>query len=305
MSAPRSNTIELLRAAVQTGLSARGLPDRGAPAELAEAVGVLRSARSVVVTTGFCIPATMTGETDGPPGAAVLAAALARLGATVHVVTDRFSVDLVRACLSVRGAVTTDPGVSSDAAAAQVTVSEVPHIGARAWCCELIARVRPDGVVSVERPGAAADGRPYSMRGEDLSAVSANTDALFTEAKRLAIPTIAVGDGGNELGMGRIRDLVCAGVPRGQLISAETEADIVITARVSNWGAYAIIAALELAVEAPLIHSPADEAALLRAVAELGGVDGVSLRAEPTVDGLSLAVNRDLVELLGRIVGRR
>ncbi len=296
MSAPRSDTIELLRTAVQTGLSARGLPDRGAPAELAEAVGVLRSARSVVVTTGFCIPATMTGETDGPPGAAVLAAALARLGATVHVVTDRFSVELMRACLLVLGVNAGAPGV---------TLREVPHIGASAWCRELIARVRPDVVVSVERPGAAADGRPYSMRGEDLSTVSADTDALFTEAQRLAIPTIAVGDGGNELGMGRIRDLVRTGVPRGKLISAETVADIVITARVSNWGAYAIVAVLGLPAGPLLLHTPEQEEALLRAVADLGGVDGVSLRAEPTVDGLSLEANRDLVGRLGRIVGGR
>ncbi|TVR01100.1 MAG: DUF4392 domain-containing protein [Spirochaetaceae bacterium] len=288
-----ADTIELLRAAIQTGLSARGLPDRGAPAELAEAAAVLRSARSVVMTTGFCIPATMTGETDGPPGAAVLAAALARRGTTVHLVTDQFSVELVRACLSVLGV---------NAAAPGVTVSEVPYLDAQDWCRDLFVRVRPDVVVAVERPGAAADGRPYSMRGEVLSAVSADTDTLFTEAQRLAIPTIAVGDGGNELGMGRIRNLVLAGVPLGTLISAETVADIVVTARISNWGAYAIVALLGLPAGPPLLHTPEQEEALLRTVADLGGVDGVSLRAEPTVDGVSLEANRDLVGLLGRIV---
>ena len=291
MPAPSADTIQLLRAAIQTGLSSRGLPDHGAPAELAEAAAALRTAGSVVMATGFCIPATMTGESDGPPGAAVVAAALARLGIAVHVVTDRFSVGLVRACLSVLGVTT-------------VAVREVPHDGAGSWCRALIARVRPDVLVSVERPGAAADGRPYSMRGEDLSAVSADTDALFIEAQRLAIPTIAVGDGGNELGMGRIRSLVLAGVPRGELIGAKTAADIVITARVSNWGAYALVAAIGLMVGESLLHTPDDEEALLCVVAALGGVDGMSLRAEPTVDGLSLQANRDLVGQLGRIAAR-
>ena len=62
---------------------------------------------------------------------------------------------------------------------------------------------QPTLVISIERPGMAADGHYYNMRGENISARCASFDYFLTLAN---CPTIAIGDGGNEIGMGNVAD---------------------------------------------------------------------------------------------------
>ena len=64
---------------------------------------------------------------------------------------------------------------------------------------EALYREAPPGlVISIERPGMAADGRYYNMSGEDITAHGiAEPYLVFAPC-----PTIAIGDGGNEIGMG-------------------------------------------------------------------------------------------------------
>lgn len=54
---------------------------------------------------------------------------------------------------------------------------------------------------------------------------------------------LAIGDGGNELGMGKVIDAIRNNISKGELIGAVTPADYLITASVSNWGGYALAAA--------------------------------------------------------------
>ena len=54
-------------------------------------------------------------------------------------------------------------------------------------------------MISIECPGLAADGRYYNMRGEDITARCSFFDPFVTGAN---CATIAIGDGGNEIGMG-------------------------------------------------------------------------------------------------------
>ena len=56
-----------------------------------------------------------------------------------------------------------------------------------------------DWVMAIERCGLSADGRPRNMRGEDLQPYTAPLDQIFTAGPWR---TIAIGDGGNEVGMG-------------------------------------------------------------------------------------------------------
>ena len=67
-----------------------------------------------------------------------------------------------------------------------------------------LERLQPTAVISIERPGLAEDGRYYNMRGEDITARCAFFDPFLTLA---SCPTIAIGDGGNEIGMGSIVDV--------------------------------------------------------------------------------------------------
>ena len=96
--------------------------------------------------------------------------------------------------------------------------------------------------LSIERCGRSADGAPRNMRGEDISAFTTPLDELF-----LAGPwqRIAIGDGGNEIGMGSVpASVIGAHVAHGETIACVTPADHLIVAGVSNWGAYALIGAL-------------------------------------------------------------
>jgi hypothetical protein len=98
-----------------------------------------------------------------------------------------------------------------------------------------------------------------------------------------------IGDGGNEAGMGKVLAAVRAHVPRGALIACATPADALVAVGVSNWGAWAVIAAAEAAVRCGVAARGAGEADAATAAAvqeaearllgrgELGGGD----RARP------------------------
>jgi D-glutamate cyclase len=78
-----------------------------------------------------------------------------------------------------------------------------------------------------------------------------------------------------------------------------------LPAGVSNWGCYAIQAALAvITVKPDLLHTAAMERRLVEAAAKAGLVDGNTGNCEATVDGLSLEVHMGIVELLGATAQR-
>jgi hypothetical protein len=109
--------------------------------------------------------------------------------------------------------------------------------------------------------------------------------------------------------MGGVRALVEAHVPLGREIACVTPADNLIVAGVSNWGAWALVAAVEAAAAlwqggaapAPaLLPTAEEEAALERALAACGVGDGVTGQVEPpgSVDGMQADVHRSVLESL-------
>jgi hypothetical protein len=59
------------------------------------------------------------------------------------------------------------------------------------------------------------------------------------------IVTIGIGDGGNEVGMGKVYDrIVNSTVPNASTIACTISADHLLVCAVSNWGGYALAAAL-------------------------------------------------------------
>ena len=99
--------------------------------------------------------------------------------------------------------------------------------------------------------------------------------------------TIAVGDGGNELGFGKLKAELAARVTHGELIFCTTAADHVIPAGISNWGALALVAALSLLSGRLLLRPPEHEHAVLQALFAAGAVDGCTRRREISVDGVA------------------
>ena len=112
------------------------------------------------------------------------------------------------------------------------------------------------------------------------------------------VVTIGVGDGGNEIGMGNVRTRLRRLGPLMARIAAVVSTDHLVVSGVSNWGAYAIAAALGRLAEKPLLHTPEDERRLIEACVAAGAVDGLSRRREATVDALALDVHVAFVRLL-------
>lgn len=256
--------------------------------ELAAAAGVLARATSVGLITGFFVPRgdVAAPETDGPVGVALLAAALAACGLKVRIAVDGPCAGAVRAAVQVAGAVDVDE------------VADVAR-ATEAW-----RHAGIDCAISIERAGRSIDGKPRNMRGVDVSPWTLPLDDLFTGG---SWRRLAVGDGGNEIGMGKLaRELIAAEVPNGAAIASVTSCDHLIVAGVSNWGAYGLMAALAVvkpewrATVARFLTAERD-LAVTRAVVDAGGVDGVTARTEPTVDGFGADVHGPLIEDLRRI----
>jgi hypothetical protein len=240
---------------------------------LGAAAGIAGAARPRIgILTGFYIPAGVVpaAETDGPAGAALLALGFSRAGLACRVLTD----DLCRdACV---------------AALAGAGVGDVAVETGGDW-----GSGRFDWVIAIERCGRTADGTLRNMRGAAVAGVPLD-DAFVAGPWR----TVAIGDGGNEVGMGALPPgLIAEHVAFGETIACVTPTEHLIVAGVSHWGAYALLAALALlradwrdGLMAAL--DPAVDRAVVAALVDEGpAVDGVTLRREPTIDGLDMAAH--------------
>jgi hypothetical protein len=246
----------------------------------------------VLLTTGFMVGPGLP-ETDGPPGAACLGRALRALGADVTYVTDAAALPPLQASLKVLG----EP--------ASVLTFHVPHAAgggpepgaARDVARRLLAEYRPTHLVSIERPGRARDGQYRSARGQSLTEWNGPLDELFLAAPARTV-TIGIGDGGNEIGMGTVHARVARAGTVFRAIASVVAVRHLVVAGVSNWGAYGVVAELARLAGRPLLHTAEEEDAMVRACVDAGAVDGLTRRAEPTVDGLPLPAHVGMLELL-------
>jgi hypothetical protein len=145
------------------------------------------------------------------------------------------------------------------------------------------------------------------MKGINYSKDRARMDYLFIESHSRGIPTIGIGDGGNEIGMGVVKEAVRQSIPYGKEcqcpckggIACVTQTDILVTTTVSNWGCYGIVSALAIKLRNPqILHNGNREKALIYKSIDAGFVDGVTGMAEPTVDGMSSDIHSGIVEIL-------
>ena len=258
----------------------RGIAAFFQPGGALRAARALTGARSVLIVTGFIVADGMP-ETDGPPGAAVLGRALRQLGARVRYTTDAATLPTLFAALK-------SLGEPADAFA-------YPD-GARA-AGEVLARERPTHLVSIERPGRGRGGDYLNARGASVAEWNRPLDEMFLRRGRAV--TLAVGDGGNEIGMGNVRRALLREGALMARIASVVRVDHLVVAGVSNWGAYGIVAQLGRLTGRPLLHTAADERRLIEACVDAGAVDGITRRRERTVDGLPADTHAAIVALLG------
>ena len=263
----------------QRGLSSLAPADDLPPA----AASLLRGER-ILIVTGFCIRAAMIGENDGPPGALALADALHRLGKKVTLITDRHSAGLLAAAEPLFKTQDDDSPASSQPFPI-ISLPDAQRLADR-QIDEIVRTHRPTHVLAIERPGSALDGHRYSMRGERLDDIVPAADRLMPPAEQRNYTTIAIGDGGNELGLGALRSRLKNRVAHGELIFCATPADYVIPAGVSNWGGHALVAALSVLSGRSLLRPVMHEQRVLETLLAAGAVDGSLRRRALSVDGI-------------------
>ncbi len=236
---------------------------------------ILDNRGTVLIGTGF--PVSGSFESDGPIGAIALYHVLRELGSTpVFVCAPPIARILAR-----------------DFATHELSFSDWP--GSRKVARRALAALQPSLIVSIERPGVAADGRYYNMHGKDISAFTAKFDLFVTES---TCPSIAFGDGGNEIGMGNIPEALA----QIDIIPSVTPCDELVIASVSNWGVYGVIAALSSLVKKDLFAG-VDPRSIAEYLVANGCLDGVTVRAEVSEDGFPIAVGISIIAQLRLLAG--
>jgi hypothetical protein len=244
----------------------------------------------VIITTGFYILMSDAPETDGPPGSFAIGNAVRSLGHPVVHLADAPVAGIMSSWLGHCG----DPS----------RVVDFPISADPADNDEFVAGVatefQPALVISIERCSPDADGIYRNMRGRDISPQTARVDRLFG----LGLPSVGIGDGGNEIGMGNLADIVAKA---DQLPDhpAVVGCDRLIISSTSNWGGYGLVAALSLEVGRNLLPDVDTDADCIRFLVDAGAVSGVSGEHDYLVDEFTLEENAAVLVELHDLVNSR
>jgi D-glutamate cyclase len=302
--------IQKIEEIVSADLGGRGISSLIVPGDLYIAAQLLASLQgsksatylaTVLILSGFpcCVNEQPPTETDGPSGSLAIARAAIAFNFRAVIVTDECNRDVFLA------ASCGTPLVEIDSFPPVLSSADEERFQQLAKDCDLL--------ISCERPGPSQDGNCYTMRGINMNELGLIAPLRrFVELRR-NVPFIAIGDGGNELGMGKVYDKIITNplIRYGEKIGCVIAADRLVTSGVSNWGGYALAAAAVLlyAHNVSCIGHAADREALIqfylsqclpsdqeeielmdRCIAA-GCRDGVTGLLEATVDGMPLEIS--------------
>lgn len=237
----------------------------------------------VFLTTGFYVNGA--AETDGPIGTYFLSNVLFKMGFTPIILTDKycegfFDINIVSSIKTIY--------LSLDNKACENEIDR------------LVLDYDPVALIAIERCGKNIDEDYCNMSKISIMEHTANIDYLFEKYDYL--PRIGIGDGGNEIGMGVLKEVIIEEIP---IIKASTiTIDELIVSAVSNWGAYALIAYLSIInknnymVPFDLIKE------YLYYINSLGSVDGVLGGVSNSVDGFSEDYIQQIYEELLLVVNQ-
>ena len=245
------------------------------------------------IATGALGPDIPFGENDGPLGAVALAHVLRALGHRVSLLAEGPVMPVMRALAAVRG-VEIDP-IELDLESADQHAKLASGL---------------DALICIEKAGINPAGVLHSMTGKSRDGTRAKIDGLVRRLREQGKLTIGIGDGGNEIGFGNLRERVIAKVPYGAVcacpcrrgILTETQTDYLYPVSVSNWGAYALVAAIAMRTrDLRLVHGPTEERRFLLIAKQYDCRDGQLGLAGSTVDRVTGATSEAVCHLLAAI----
>ena len=249
----------------------------------------------VGIVTGAADKANFpNGESDGPLGAAALARALDLLGYEVTLYTETAAAMGLREMEKVLG---------TSVPVEELELDNREHFHAIAQTLDMC--------LFSETLGMNEKGLQHSVTGRSRSGNRAYVDWIAWEMNELGKTTIGIGDGGNEIGFGKVfmaaRKLIDHGEEClcgcGGGIITRTATTYLYPVSISNWGCYALCAALAIGTEnKKLLVLPEEEAAMLNRCIEIELVDGGTGEARMAIDGVDGEVSVGLVRMLQEMV---
>lgn len=288
--------------------AARQQAGPAAPMRAAEALAEsVDPGDAVFVLTGFLIPPTLIQETDGPLGAVSVARAIdTALDANAVIACEPKAKDICAATATAGELSVVDRDTAMESKRT-VAVEEFPADRGRAqeYVDDLLTELDPAAVVAVEKVAPNEAGVYHNMAGYDVSENTAKVDELY-DALDDELLTIAVGDAGNEVGMGNVADTVRQEIqygvecqcPCGEGIASSIEVDVLVPATVSNWGGHAIAACLSTLVGEPILHDPEIERRMLVEASTAGSIDGIVGGTNAWCDGMPPEAHEAVVRLI-------
>ncbi len=270
---------------------------------------------TVILVTGTGNPIWLPhGETDGPSGVSVLAQVFATLGVRTCVLSeDRFLPGITASVQAGGTPLLPEASWRQRTNTAMALPFPTSAQAAGPFIQELLDRL-PNVVAGffIEKPGPNANTIFHNSSGKPKdSDWLAHAHLLVRELRERGALTVGVGDGGNEIGFGNILkqllrthayDCQCEPPCDGGLLDS-TVVDILMPASVSNWGSYAIAAAIALINGRPaLLPDWADVYRSIAAPLSYGAFDGYSGMARDTVDNTSHAANAAIYQLMAEVL---
>jgi len=293
---------------------------------------IAENGRTIGIVTGFYIPQANppASETDGPPGALVLAKGFIDMGMKVIIITDSYHETVIKLGLEFLGLEKDIPIIlfpfdgrfddparhSNEKKFSKNSIDWASNfftndIGRKVSHLIAIERVGPNHTIeSIMKHNDFSNSiinkfesivpkdkrnKCLNFRLKDITPFTAKTHLLFEEIidKKLPITTLGIGDQGNELGMGKINweNFLKADNNRRALSACRISTDYLIPCGISNWGGYALLAAVSQFLDKSHIFkkiSFKEEKNILEYIVNKGpAVDGITGKQSLSVDGLA------------------
>jgi D-glutamate cyclase len=267
--------------------------------QIADALLGAKSNAHVGIMTGVYIPEFLPlGEHDGPVSAVVLGKVLTTMGMKVSILIEGPIIPVVESIINALDATGIEIVDSDDIRTDQ---------DLDAWAERL------DIGVAIEKAGINRKGVLHGREGaaDPPWEIYPYADGIFERMLAMDKLTIGIGDGGNEIGFGKIFDYARKIVRWGAIckcpcqdgIITKTSCTHLFPTAISNWGIYGIIAAMALRTEnLDLLHRPEDELRALDASVAAGCVDGSTGQPIPAQDSVPADASAAICLLLCTIV---
>ncbi len=273
----------------------------------------IKAGEKVFIFTGFVLLPWNEAETDGIISSCLFAKFIMRAFSAVPVLLiPQQCVKAVKAISNVL-----DFNISNDIDCAEentvvYTVFTKEREEAPLQAEDILSHGLPCAAVSIEAPGRNKNGYYHNAVGVNTTGVEAKYDVLFKLCRERGVYNLSIGDLGNEIGMAAIEEHIRKYVPyaeeggckagSGFGILADTVADNIITATVSDWGCNALMAATAFLLKKPqLFHDTEEQSAAMDAAAAAGMLDMYG-KPRPYIDGIGKNINLPLVSLMGALI---